>query len=109
MAASKISPGLQEKLKTTPPDEQLEVIVQLQPPQISKSGSTQERIREVQRAFDLAIEELSRRMSPSKGSILQTAWINSTARCLATPDQIRVLEPDPSVVSVDLPATLQFQ
>jgi hypothetical protein len=109
MAASKISPQLQEKLKTTSPDEKLEVIVQLQPPQITKSGSTKERMQEVQRAFDQAIGELSRRMSPSQGSILQTAWINSTARCLATPDQIRVLEPDPSVVSVDLPATLEFQ
>jgi hypothetical protein len=109
MAASKITPALQEKLKTTPPDVQLEVIVQLQPPRISQSGSSQEQMQEVQRAFAQAVEELRRRMSPSTGSILQTAWINSTARCLATPDQIRVLESDPSVVSVDLPATLQYQ
>jgi hypothetical protein len=109
MAASKISPGLQEKLKTAHPDEMLEVIVQLQPPKIPNSGPAQDRMQQLRRAFDQAVEELSRRMSPSRASVLQTAWINSTARLHATPDQIRVLEAEPSVVSVDLPATLQFQ
>lgn len=102
----KISPALEEKLKTAPADEPVEVIVQLEPPQIPDWGSRAERIDATKKRFDRAMAEMVTRTS-SGGKVLETAWINSTARVLATPDQIKKLETDEKVQGIDAPAALE--
>ena len=85
----KISPALEEKLKTVPADEPIEVIVELERPRIPEEGTRAERIQAVQQSFDRDVADIVERMSPDGGKVLETAWINSTARYLATPGQIK--------------------
>ncbi|MCV7254955.1 hypothetical protein HZU40_26220 [Mycolicibacterium fluoranthenivorans] len=104
---AKISPSLEERLKSVASDEPLEVIVQLEPPQIPAEGSRAERIDATKTTFDRTMADLTSRLSSAGGKVLDGAWINSTARVLATPDQIKTLADDQDVQSIDSPVGLQ--
>ncbi|MDX1874025.1 hypothetical protein SBI67_18040 [Mycolicibacterium sp. 120266] len=104
---AKISPSLEERLKSVASDEPLEVIVQLEPPQIPFEGSRAERIDATRTTFNRIMADLTSRLSSTGGKVLDGAWINSTARILATPDQIKTLADDKDVQSIDSPVGLQ--
>ena len=102
----KISPTLQKRLRSVPPDEELEVILQLEPPQIPEEGTRAERIDATKNKFDLAMSDLAGRVSSAGGTVVDGAWINSTARVRATPDQIKSLATDEHVQAIDSPVAL---
>jgi hypothetical protein len=105
--AHKISPALEERLKSVAPNEPLEVIVQLEAPQIPAEGTRAERIDATKTNFDRAMTDLAGRVSSAGGQVLDRAWINSTARVRATPDQIKSLASDEHVQAIDSPVMLQ--
>ncbi|MBE1551835.1 hypothetical protein GGC64_005922 [Mycobacterium sp. OAS707] len=106
-SGSKISPALQERLESVAPDEAMEVVVQLEPPQIPTQGSRAERIDATKTKFDRTLTDLTGKVSTAGGKVLSGAWINSTARVLATPDQIKTLAGDDHIQAIDSPVTLQ--
>jgi hypothetical protein len=105
-SGGKISPALQERLNAVAPNEPLEVVLQLQPPDIPADGSRAERIDATKKKFDSTMSDLEGRVSSAGGKVLDGAWINSTARVLATPEAIKHLAGDERVQAIDTPATL---
>jgi hypothetical protein len=100
-SSSKISPALAKKLETTRLDELVEVVVHLNPPQVPQEGTRTERIEITKRAFARDIDQLAAGVARGGGEVLETAWINSTARCLATPEQIEQLQLEDVVQGID--------
>jgi hypothetical protein len=72
-SGSKISPALQERLKAVAPDEPLEVVVQLEPPQIPDDGTRAERIDATKTKFDRAMTDLAGRVSTTGGKVVEGA------------------------------------
>jgi hypothetical protein len=105
---SKISAALRDKLDSTPADEPIEVVVHLEPPKIAAGGSRAERIATTKQTFDRHVEQLASGVTGVGGKVLDTAWINSTARCLATPEQIERLQSDSSVKGLDAVGSVDF-
>jgi len=105
--ARKISPALEQRLKSVPANEPLEVVLQLEPPQIPSEGTRAERIDVTKTKFDRTMTDLAGRVSSAGGKVLDGAWINSTARVLATPDQIKSLASDEQVQAIDSPSMLR--
>ncbi len=68
--ARKISPALEERLKSVAPDEPLEVVLQLEPPQIPQEGTRAERIDATKSKFDRTMTDLAGRVSSAGGKVL---------------------------------------
>jgi hypothetical protein len=107
---NKITPDLAQQLEHADPGQRIEVIVELEPPlALPASGSRAQRMAILRENFDQTLASVARRVAPTGGKILESAWINSTLRAELTPDQIDKLEDEQLVRSIDSPRHISVE
>jgi hypothetical protein len=103
MKKSKLRSDLLSKLAASASDELMEVILELDKPQVKPGGSRQERIALLKESFARTSAPVTRAVSELGGEVLGAAWINQTILARLNPEGVRRMTELDSVSAVDLP------
>lgn len=106
-SSSKISRRLRARLEAAPPDEPVEVVIGLAPPDTSGDRTPAERIAVIKRDFQRQAEAVTDQLASAGGEVLGEAWINSTIRARIPAGQVRELAADDLVEALDTPERLE--
>ena len=103
---TKLSPRLQQELDAIDDSSPVEVIVELQPLDLPKTGSRQERMAAAKRRFELEVQSVVDKITEAGGQVLETAWLNQTVRSRIPAGGVPSLAEDDTVSGIDLPSRL---
>ncbi len=105
----KISPRLRERLDTTRPGDEVDVVIELSPPEMPTSGTRADRMAAAKRDFDTEVDSVAGRLSSVGGKVLESAWVNSTVRGRLPAEAVDTLAEDNLVQGVDLPSAIEAE
>lgn len=106
-SSGKISRRLRAQLEATPPDQPVEVLIGLAPPDTSVGRTPAEKIAAIKRDFQRHAESVGHGLASAGGEVLDSAWINSTIRARIPAGQVSELEADDLVEALDTPERLE--
>ena len=104
--AGKLSPRLAERIDSVDESSPVEVIVELQPLDLPRTGSRQERMAAAKRRFELEVQSVVDKITEAGGQVLETAWLNQTVRSRIPAGGVPSLAEDDTVSGIDLPSRL---
>ncbi|MFF3337768.1 hypothetical protein [Streptomyces flavidovirens] len=102
-----LSPELAERLDSAAAETQIDVIVELRPLAISTAGSKKDRIAAAQEAFARELHTLADVVEDLNGHVVDSAWLNQTARVVMPARAVEELAAAPDVVRVTLPRHME--
>jgi hypothetical protein len=101
----KLSPRLVECLESVDRVTPIEVVVELQPVDVTAlpAGSRHERVAALQAAFQRELAPVAQRIEAAGGTVLETAWLNQTVRSRLPAGALRSVAEEVAVHAIDLP------
>ena len=103
---TKLSPRLQQELDAIDDSSPVEVIVELQPLDLPKTGSRQQRMAAAKQRFDHEVQSVVDKITEAGGQVLETAWLNQTVRSRIPAREVPRVAEDDTVSAIDLPGTI---
>lgn len=105
--ASKVTRELAETVAARNDDEEVDVVLELQPVPMPGEGSRSERVVAMKQAFEQSATGLRRTITELGGEVVDTAWINQTLRTRVPKGALQGLEADKRIVALDAPRTIE--
>jgi hypothetical protein len=103
----KLSPQLRQELDAVEASSQVEVIVELQPVEMPKAASRQERMAAMKEGFERELRPVAERIIQAGGQVLETAWLNQTVRSRIPAHEVSHVAEHETVSGIDLPHKLE--
>jgi hypothetical protein len=104
---TKLSPRLRQALGAIDESSQVEVIVEMQPVEVSKAGSRQDRVAAMKEDFERDVRPMAEKIIEAGGEVLETAWLNQTLRSRLPARKVSQVAEHETVRSIDLPHELE--
>jgi hypothetical protein len=105
---TKLSPRLRQELGVVDESSQVEVIVELQPVEMPKAASRQERMAAMKEGFERELRPVAENIIEAGGQVLETAWLNQTVRSRIPAREVSHVAEHETVTCIDLPHKLEL-
>jgi hypothetical protein len=103
----KLTDRLTERIGSVDGQCPLDVVIELRPVEVPKSGNRGERMSALQEQFGHDVRPIVETIAGIGGRVLGTAWVNRTLRSRIPASKIALVAEEEAVVSVDLPRSLE--
>lgn len=107
--AAKLSHRLASRLGSMKESSLIEVIVELRPVAVARSGSRTQRIEVAKAGFEQELREVAEKIAAVGGRVIETAWINQTVRSSIPAGELQRVAEDDVVAAIDLPQPLRAE
>jgi hypothetical protein len=104
---AKLSPRLRQELGAIDESSHLEVIIELQPLEMPKAASRQERMAAMKEGFERELRPVAEKIIQAGGQVLETVWLNQTVRGRLPAGSVEQVAEDETVSGIDLPHKLE--
>jgi hypothetical protein len=104
---TKLTPRLRQELGAVDESSQVEVIVELQPVEMPKAASRQERMAAMREGFERELRPVAEKIIEAGGEVLETAWLNQTVRSRIPAREVLHVAEHETVSGIDLPRKLE--
>lgn len=87
MGSNKITSGLKDFLQKSPPEKEIEVVIELTPIKqaaVSENLTRNQKIANLKAAFNNELEPVAKEISNQGGNIVDAAWINQTVNAMVS-------------------------
>ena len=105
--ASKVTRELADSVAVRDDDEEVDVVVELQPVPVPGEGSRADRVVAMKQAFEQSATGLRRTITELGGEVVDAAWINQTLHTRVPKRALQGLEADERVVALDAPRAIE--
>jgi hypothetical protein len=105
----KMSQPLRERIEDTDATEPVDVVLELRPVPIPAGGSRTERMAQLRSSFEEELATVGETVRQAGGTVLESAWINQSVRCLLPPAALEQVARSEQVVAIDLPSRLEAE
>lgn len=100
------SPRVLALLEQSSPAESLDIVLELQPPDVIRGATRADAIERLRSDFHAASEPVRLAIEAAGGLVQSEAWINSTIRCQVPASGLKTLGERMEIVRIDLPRSL---